>query len=182
MSAEWQRIQEADRVRREQEAARRTQAVVELEENATPETLRHRRACVMDELFNRGNLTPEQYRAGQEICALWVKITSGLWATVQKYERQPAGVGHTDWQAGLIRAYHERYVPWREEAGKIPVKQYTLADLTFKIVVDNYGCQQVASAWHMHRDRVKQLTRVSLQRYAEIGQWVDHCGRSINAA
>ena len=182
MSGEWERIREADRVRREQSAAQRQAARDELEINATLQTLRHRQACVVDELFNRGNLTAEQHRAGQEIATVWLAITSGLFARVQKYEREPAGVSHADWRASTISAYQGRYIPWRDEAGAVAVKGRTLAELVFLVVVDNYGCQQIAQSWHMHRDRVKQLTRSSLQRYAEIGGWVDHCGRSINAA
>jgi hypothetical protein len=180
--AEWEQIREANRVRIEQERLERDRVEIELHLNATPETIRQRKKVVVQELFNRGNLTAEQYRAGMEIAAVWKNLTSDLFARVQRYERQPSGRSHHDWKASTTAAYLERYVPWRDEAGKVAVKQHTLADLVFLVVVDNIGVQQIASSWHIHRDKVKQLTRVSLQRYAEIGGWVDHCGRSVAAA
>ncbi len=178
MNAEWSRIREANRIRQERELQERAEGQKLLVANATPETIRHRRACVVDELLNREYLTPEQHRAGMEIARLWEQITSGLFAKVQKYDREVRGMTHDDWAAGYITAYHQRYIPWRDEAGKMPVRDKTVADVVFYVVVDNYGMQQAADHYRMRRDSVKSIVRESLHRYAEIGGWVDVCGRS----
>jgi hypothetical protein len=178
MSAEWSRIREANRIRQERELQERAEVQTQLEANATHETIRHRRACVIDEMLNREYLRAEQHRAGIEIARVWEQITAGLFAKVQKYDREVRGVSHSDWQAGMITAYHDRYIPWREEAGKKPVRNQTEADLVFLVVVDNYGMQQVADHYRMRRESVKAIVRESLHRYAEIGGWVDVCGRS----
>lgn len=175
--SEWERIREANRIRSEREAENKETAQRELADNATPETIRHRVACVVDELFYRDKLTPEQRRAALEINAVWVAITAGLCAKVQRYQAD-GGAGNHDWRAGTVTAYHERYIPWRNEAGQQAIKGRTMFDLVFALAVDNYGVRQLADSWRMDQRRVLDLARVSLHRYAEIGGWVDVCGRS----
>ena len=145
--------------------------------NATPETLRHRRENVIDELMSREVLTAEQHRAGREIASIWVGLAKGLSARVQKYDREIRGIDNHDWRPGQIRAYHERYSPWLADAGKIAVKTSTLASMVVLVVVDNFGCTQIAESWSMNPRTVKRLVREGLHMYAEIGGWVDECGR-----
>jgi hypothetical protein len=57
-------FEEAERVRREREQLERDRAAIQLRANATPETLRHKLADVMDTLWLAGKLTNEQRRCG----------------------------------------------------------------------------------------------------------------------
>ena len=178
--SEWELIRQANAVRRDREAADREAAQNELRVNATPETLRQRQVCVVDELLARGSLGAEQRRAALEINEVWVSITAGLFAKVQRYDgRQTKGGSCEDWRASTITAYKDRYIPWREEAGATPVRgqgAMTVADLVFKVAVDNYGVRQVGDSLRMDQRTVLTLVRNSLYRYAEIGGWVDVAG------
>jgi glutamate mutase epsilon subunit len=179
--SEWERIRSVNAVRRQRKIADREAMAKELAENATPETLNQRKIRVVDELLERGKLTDEQRRAAIEINAVWLKITIGLFARVQRYERQARGVGQEDWASSMINAYHDRYIPWRDEAGAVAVKgqgNMTVADLVFCLAIDNYGVRQLADSRGMDQRTVLDYVRNSLQRYAEIGGWVDECGRS----
>jgi hypothetical protein len=180
-SSEWQRIKDANAVRKERALAERATAQIELEENATPETLRQRQVRVVDELLDRGKLTDEQRRAAIEISTVWEAITCGLRMKVQNYQPQIKGSGFEDWRASTINAYHNHYIEWRDEAGATPVRgqgSTTVADLVFKMAVDNYGVRQIADSYKMDQRTVLDLIRISLAKYAEIGGWVDVCGRS----
>ena len=180
-SSEWERIRAANAVRKAREANERAQAAVELAVNATPETLRHRQVRVVDELLERGKLTEEQRRAALEIAAVWEAITCGLRVKVQNYQREVRGSGFEDWRPALITAFHERYVPWRDEAGAQAVRgqgSLTVADLVFKLAVDNYGVRQAADSYKMDQRTVLNIVRESLYRYAEIGGWIEVLGTS----
>jgi hypothetical protein len=136
---------------------------------------------VVDELLERGKLTDEQRRAAIEICKVWEAITCGLRTKVQNYQPTIKGSGFEDWRASTLNAYHDRYIPWRNEAGAMPVRgqgSLTVADLVFKLAVDNYGITQVSESLRMNHRTVLDLVRNSLMRYAEIGGWVDVCGRA----
>jgi hypothetical protein len=179
-SSEWERIKLANAVRREREIAERQAAAKELQLNATQETLRQRQVRVVDELLERGKLTDEQRRAAIEICKVWEAITCGLRTKVQNYQPTIKGSGFEDWRASTLNAYHDRYIPWRNEAGAMPVHglgNLTVADLVFKMAVDNYGVRQVADSYRMDQRTVLNMVRNSLFRYAEIGGWVDVCGQ-----
>jgi hypothetical protein len=182
MSAEWQRIQEADRLRHERETAERQKSMTELAENATPETLRHRAAVVVDELTERGKLTREQRRAAREIQQVYTAITIGMNRLTSRYEHHIAGGSVEDWRAGLIAGYHGRYVPWRNLAGRQPVNDRTVAELVLLVAVDNYGCRQIAQRWRMGPARVIRVLRESLSDYAEIAGWIDATGRPTSEA
>lgn len=180
-SSEWDRIKAANAVRKERENAVRTAAQIELRQNATPETLRQRQVCVVDELLARGGLGEEQRKAAMEISAVWEAITCGLRMKVQNYQPHIKGSGYEDWRPSLLTAYQTRYIPWRDEAGAQAVRgqgSLTVADLVFKMAVDNYGGRQIADSYRMDRRTVLNLIRNSLMRYAEIGGWVDVCGRT----
>jgi hypothetical protein len=180
-SSEWQRAKDANAVRKQREMADRAAAQVELEINATPETLRQRRVCVVNELMDKGALTAEQRRAAREIYVVWEAINCELRMKVQNYQPQIRGAMFDDWRPSTINAYHDRYVPWRDEAGAQAVKgqgSMTVADLVFKLAVGNCGHRQIADSYKMDQRTVLNLIRVSLLRYAEIGGWVDVCGRS----
>ena len=159
-----------DRLRREREAMQ-----AELAANATEETLRHKEASVVDGMFAKGKLTAEQRRAANEIAEVWRSIVGGLFARVQEYEpRIRGGKVSDDWRVGMIRAYHERYIPWRDEAGAQSVGAgRTVFDLVIAVAFDNYGFRQVANAYGMDQRRVLKLVRESLYRFAEIAQWID---------
>lgn len=163
-------IVQADRRQRERKAVQ-----AELEANATPETLRHREASVIDGMFAKGKLTAEQRRAANEIAEVWRYVVGGLFARVQRYEPHiRSAQSADDWRASMIRAYHERYVPWRDEAGAQNAGAgRTVFDLTIAVAFDNYGFRQVANAYGMDQRRVLKLVRESLYRYAEIAQWID---------
>jgi hypothetical protein len=160
----------ADRRQRERQAVEN-----ELRANATPEALRHKAASVVDSMFAKGKLTAEQRRAANEIAEVWRAIAGGLFARVQEYEpRIRGGKVSDDWRAGMIRAYHDRYIPWRAEAGAQNAGAgRTVFDLVIAVAFDNYGFRQVGNAYGMDQRRLLRLVRESLYRYAEIAQWVD---------
>lgn len=180
-SSEWERIRQANAVHKDRQKVMREAAAEELKINATPETIRQRQIVVVDELLSRGKLMAEQRRAAIEINMVWISITAGLFAKVQKYEQRVAGGCHEDWKASTVTAYHDRYIPWRNEAGSQTVRgqgSTTVADLVFLVAVDNYGVRQVADNLRMDQRTVLDIVRNSLHRYAELACWVDECGRS----
>jgi len=149
-------------------------AEAELRMNATPQTLRHRKAAVIDELFNRDKLGMEQFRAAREMAQIVAQIARGLHARTSSFnQRVDMSQRSDDWQPGLSRAYQERYIPWRDEAGRTALRdKATLADLTLDLVVSNLGVRQTAALWGMDQRTVLEHLRVSLWRYAEIAGWV----------
>jgi hypothetical protein len=173
---EWERIRQANEVRRDRMAKERDAAMLEMAANATPETIRHRQVRVVDELTARGSMPAESRRAALEINEVWMLITGGLFAKVQRYDRAIRGVCHDNWPPGCIAAYHERYIPWRDYFGALAVHgqgSLTVADLVFFVAVDNLGVQQIAESRRMCRKSVLNLVRTSLYWYAENGGWLD---------
>lgn len=158
-----------DRRTREREAVER-----ELRANATPEVLRHRQESVVDSMFAKGKLSAEQRRAANEIAEVWRAVSGALYAQVQQYEPHiPGGRSVEDWRVGMIRAYHERYIPWRDEAGRVSAgRGRVVFDLVQAVAVDNYGFRQVANRYGMDQRTVLRLVRESLYRYAEMAGWL----------
>jgi hypothetical protein len=172
----------AERVRREQEQLARDMAELELRQNATPQTMRNRRISVTDELFNRDKLTLDQLRAAREIHDILSSISRGLSTRTSSFEPRIRG-GYTEgWQPGLSRAYQERYIPWRDEAGKTRLRsKASVADLVLDVVLSNFGLTQAGKMWGMDPRRVLSIMRTSLYRYGEIAGWVRLEQFSLNA-
>jgi hypothetical protein len=164
---------QAERVRREGQRLARDLAEMELRQNATPETLRHRRISVVDEMFNRDKLTVDQLRASHEIHEVLSAISRGTSIRTSSLEPTIRGGYKGEWKPGLSRAYQERYIPWRDEAGKIALREKaTVADLVLDIVVSNLGLTQASKIWGMCPRRTLSILRNSLFRYCEIAGWV----------
>lgn len=172
---------EAERVARENLRLANEQTARELRRNATPQTIRHRRENVLEEQLWRGKITSEQFRAAGEIEKLYQLLTAGVGARIAKYDRAAVGGDFADWQGWAINAYHQRYIPWRDEAGRQALKTGTVADLALGMAAHNLGTNQLAKVWKISPRRVLELVRTSLHRYAEIGGWVDACGRPADA-
>lgn len=159
----------------ERAAAEDRARAAQLAVNATPEALRRHRVSVVDNWLNTGRLDAEQWRAAQEICRVWEAITSGLGAKIAQLTRQSAGSNDGDWPAGLRRAYTERYIPWRAEAGgQMVANRVTVAELVLAVACDNLGPRQLATRYRLPRGRGKpvELVQASLYRYAECAGWL----------
>lgn len=169
------RARNDDRRRLAREAVER-----EREANATPDTLRHWREDIVDTMWRKGQLIAEQRRAANEIAEIYMHFAKQGAARVQDYApRIASGLPATDWRAGVISAYKQRYQPWRDEAGAQSVGAGRVVfDLVVAVAVDNLGFQQTADKYRMDRRTVQKRVRESLMRYAEIAGWVDECGRA----
>lgn len=165
---------EAERVRRAQEAFERDLVEMERRRNATPQTMRHRQIAVVDELFNRDRMSVDQLRAAHEINAVLEAVTCGLSMRTSSFEfRERRTYSGDDWKPGLSRAYEERYIPWRDEAGKMALRsKASVADLVLDVIVSNLGLHQAGKMWGMDPRRVLSVLRNSLYRYCEIAGWV----------
>jgi hypothetical protein len=166
---------EAERIRKARIVMERDAVELQIRLNATPATIKNLRRSVPDKLFAGGKITSEQFKAALEILGIFEAITSGLNARTSSFDaRVDRSHSVNDWRPGLSRAYTERYIPWREEAGLVMLRDRAcLADLTLDVVVNNLGLSQSAQLWGMSRDRVLRELRKSLHRYAEIAGWIE---------
>ncbi len=175
VASEWARLREARR-----EADRR-RVDGEVSVAATPETLRKLRRDVVETWHTQGRLGDEQLRAAGEIQRVWHAITAGLWPRSQPLVRAARGADVNDWPASLRRAYTERYVPWRTEAGlTMASPRLPVLALVLDVVVDNLGPKQMERRHAIHRDRAVRLVQAALHRYAEMAGWLD--GPFVDAA
>lgn len=170
-----QRITEANAIRARRRADEREAVDAERAANATPETIRHKQACVADSLYAKGVFTKEQQLAANEICEVFITLTSGLFAKSQSYVPRIPGSAKSDWAPGMVTAYLDRYVKWRDEAGALGFHcragRTTVADVVFLVAVDNLGLEQAANRLHVKRQRVLATVRESLYRYGELAGW-----------
>ena len=129
-------------------------------------------------LLNRGSLRPQQVRAGQEICRVYLAISAGVTGRqVASYSDVTArGPALEDWPAGLRTAYRDRYAPWTAWAGTQSAgrkSRHTLHDLALLVAADGWGHRQVAQDWRMDQRSVVDGLQRSLYWYARQAGWVD---------
>jgi DNA-binding CsgD family transcriptional regulator len=173
MVQEWDKLKEAEALRKRRIEANRARAEIALRAAATPETINKARACVMQRMFDNGQMTGEQLQAANEIAAVFTSLTRTLFAATSKYGAALGATGN-DIPAGLRIAYVEHYIPWRDDQSRIVVgRQKDRCELVFMMAVDNYGPRQVADFLRMDQRTVKNHICESLYRYAEIAGWVE---------
>ena len=171
---EWSRIQAAMRQGQARSETEARQIEQQRQANATPETIRRAKADQIERMLDRGAITVDQRRAANEIMRVWTTMTAALLPRAQSMERAGGGAADAPWPPGLGRAYIERYIPWRAEAGGVLVGvRSTVADLVFMIVVDNYSLHATARHFNMHDGTCRNYLRESLYRYAEIAGWIE---------
>ncbi|WP_026440177.1 hypothetical protein [Acidocella facilis] len=168
-------LDEAKRIQAERQRIERDRVQLELRANATPETLRHKSANVVDTLFIDGRITGEQRRAAHEIATVFQVITSASGVRLMSWQQRARGnETSTDAMVRVIGAYR-RYSAWRGDASATRQIRTTgvVADLIFDLVVSNLGLHQAARAWGMDQRRVLALVREALYRYAEMSDWFE---------
>jgi hypothetical protein len=169
------RFEEAERVRREREQFERDRAAIQLRANATPETLRHKQAAVVDTLWFAGKLTNEQHRAAREIDGVFHALTSALGCKLMSWEKRIPGSASADDRLVRMIGMYRRYSEWRSDAGTVKQLRATacVADIVFDVIVSNLGINQAGQLWGMDQRRVLAVVREALYRYAEISGWLD---------
>lgn len=179
--SQWREILALEAARSKSALADPRSVAAQRERNATQETLRRKLDSVVDTMWARGKLTSEQRSAANEIAEIFEQFARAGAARVQEYEpRIRGGTQSTDWRAGLVTAYIQRYQPWRDEAGAICAGAgRTVFDLVIAIARNNYGFRQVACTYGLDQRTVLKRVRESLMRYAEIAGWVDETWKKI---
>ena len=132
-------------------------------------------------LHARGSLRPQQVRAGQEICRVYLASSAGVTGRqVASYsEASDKGPDLEDWPVGLRTAYRDRYAPWTAWAGAQAVKRksrHTLHDLALLMAADGWGHRQVAQEWRMDQRTIVDALQRGLYWYAHHAGWVDDAG------
>ncbi|WP_234730132.1 hypothetical protein [Acidocella facilis] len=84
-------LDEAKRIQAERQRIERDRVQLELRANATPETLRHKSANVIDTLFIDGRITGEQRRAAHEIATVFQVITSASGVRLMSWQQRAQG-------------------------------------------------------------------------------------------
>lgn len=126
-------------------------------------------------LYAAGCLPRVSVQAGQEILRVYTAITSEVGARVCRFgARIVSRAPSDDLPPGLRRAYADRYVPWREWAGRVSVTpKSSLADLTLLVCVDGLGPDQVRRVVRCRRDAAKRHLQESLHEYARLSGWLE---------
>jgi len=129
-------------------------------------------------LHARGSLRPQQVRAGQEICRVYLAISAGVTGRqVASYSEASAkGPALEDWPVGLRTAYRDRYAPWTAWAGAQSVRRkcrHTLHDLALLVAADGWGHRQVAQEWRMDQRTIVDGLQRGLYWYARHAGWVE---------
>jgi hypothetical protein len=183
-AGEWDRIREAGRIA----ADRRARAAAEAERgrqiNATPQTLARRqlRRDAVAVLRAGGYLRANQVRAAEEILRVYVAITRHLFARVARYGEWTDCEPPADWAPSLVTAYRDRYVPWREAAGREKIGGTTLGDLALLIVVDNCGIWQAGARAGVHGETARAALQRALYSYCRVAGWLDRDQLAAEAA
>jgi hypothetical protein len=125
-------------------------------------------------LEGEGVLTRKQREAGHEILRVFTAITASVAPRiVAAYgERLAAGAGG-DLPVHLRLAYCNRYVPWRDWAGRLAATpRASVADLTLLVCVDGFGARQVGDRLRMDQRTVKRRLQESLHGYCRLAGWI----------
>jgi hypothetical protein len=141
----------------------------------TQETLRKRKKDVIVEMQDRKHLDKDHVDAALEIREIFEKLSAGMFASAS-YDFSGTGSGRgvarqpidrlTDRQ-GLI--YQRCYTPWMNSVSKRYARPgLRLSEIVMTVIIDNYGCQQIADANGMALKTVRGLIADALDEYVHL--------------
>ncbi|MBI4185315.1 MAG: hypothetical protein HY521_15085 [Proteobacteria bacterium] len=145
------------------------------------------RTDVVEALFRRGHLAPEEWEAARDIRRVWEALGRGLFPRPRSAEcldlsawlpEAPARAPFRDPFGRMSgreeRAWRVRYRPWAKEMAA-PVargSRVSRSELTIDIVVANLRPRRAEEVHRLGHGAALPALRAALSRYAEIAGWL----------
>jgi hypothetical protein len=130
---------------------------------STPQTRRNFRKSSFARLCDRGEITGDMMRAAQEIEAVYMSLTAGLWTHPPALELVSGSHEHS-MPLKLAWAYKKRWQPWARATGQD-------VGLVVDILIDQRWLYDVARLHATRPSTVRHRFCRSLLKYAIVARW-----------